>query len=180
MRPLILTANGDYFNLAEPEGEHFDISVIAQALSKINRFTGHTREFYSVAQHCVLVARNLPPHLALQGLLHDATEAYLGDVSAPLKAMLPDYRAIEARVEAALLAHFDLPPVLDPLVKRMDLVLLATEKRDLMPHNNGDAWAMLRGVECLPDRIVALPHAEAEAQFLSMYTRLTGRLRRVV
>lgn len=180
MNSTILTANGDYFDLLAPEQQHFDISVIASALSKLCRFTGHVRHFYSVAQHSVLVAHALPPELALQGLLHDAAEAYLGDVAAPLKALLHSYQALERHVEAALLRHFGLPAVLDPEVKRMDLVLLATEKRDLMPRNNGDAWALLRGVECLPTTIVPLPPGEAEAQFLITYLRLTSTLRRVV
>ena len=81
---------------------------IAHALSHICRFTGHTDQFYSVAQHSVLVSKLVPKQFALHALLHDATEAYLGDVSAPLKALLPQYKVLEAQVWESVVAHFGL------------------------------------------------------------------------
>lgn len=60
-----------------------NIMSIAAALSHINRFNGHQGQ-YNVAQHCVLVSRMLPDEWKLSGLLHDATEAYLGDVTSAL------------------------------------------------------------------------------------------------
>lgn len=139
MKGTILTNEGEYFRFGQPEDHCYTISEIAHALSHICRYTGHAREFYSVAQHSVLVSYLVPKPLALCALLHDASEAYLGDVSSPLKAMLPDYKAIEARVEKAIAEQYLLPYPLPPEVKHADLRMLMTEKRDLMPTNSRDA-----------------------------------------
>jgi 5'-deoxynucleotidase YfbR-like HD superfamily hydrolase len=115
--------------------EDVDIEEIAHALSMLCRFNGHCREFYSVAQHSVLIAQALPPDLALVGLLHDATEAYCGDMIRPLKRSMPAYREVEDRIWSVIAERFGLPQELPPDVKEADTRMLQTERRDLLaPH----------------------------------------------
>jgi uncharacterized protein len=102
----ITTSSGRFFDILKPEEYEYDIEEIATALSNLCRYTGHVNRFYSVAEHSVLVSRIVPEHLALAGLLHDASEAFLGDVSSPLKKLLPEYKAIENRVQQAIASSF--------------------------------------------------------------------------
>jgi len=168
MKHSIQTFGGRYFDLMFPEEQTYDIYDIAHALSNICRFTGHTSSFYSVAQHSVLVSMLVPDRLALKALLHDAAEAYLGDVAAPLKALLPAYRAIECRVEAALLASFNLDPTPDPIIKHADQRALVTEARDLMGRP-----ITLYSAEPTEYRITPLRPHEAEMVFLDRFHELT-------
>jgi 5'-deoxynucleotidase YfbR-like HD superfamily hydrolase len=172
MTPTILTFSGHYFDLMDPEHSEIRVTDIAHALSHICRFTGHTREAYSVAQHSIYVSHLVLPELALQALLHDAAEAYIGDVSSPLKALLPEYKLIEKRIEAAIFTRFGLPPQIDRLVKEADMVMLATERRDLMPQNRARWTCDEYQTTALP--IVPLPAAEAKAQFIARFLALGG------
>lgn len=168
MHATIQTASGRYANLIAPLPHHIDIGDIAHALSNICRFGGHTREFYSVAQHSVLVSRIVPPEHALTALLHDAPEAYVGDVTLPLKRLLPDYRTIEASIWLVIASNFGLPVDLPSCVKRADLVLLATERRDLMKEQD-TPWPVLDGVSPLPDWINPWMPTHARAEFEMRY-----------
>lgn len=177
MRPDILISNGEYFNLLAPEQSQFGIEEIAHALSHICRFTGHVREFYSVAQHAFYVSLIVPPDQAMAGLLHDAAEAFIGDVASPLKRLLPDYKSLERRVETAVFARFGLPAELSPEVKLADLCLLATEKRDLMPaHKDAWEWESIANVRPMPQTINPWQPSMAKQMFLCRYAELTGTL----
>ena len=138
----IQTFSGRRFDLAAPRADQVDLDDIAFALGKISRFTGHTVVPYSVAQHCLVVASLTPPALRLAALMHDAAEAYVGDMSTPLKAMIPEFKRIELGVEAAIRDKFSIADLDDPLVKRADLIALFWERRDLMgPGVHGQRWA---------------------------------------
>ena len=116
-----------------PEDIH--IEDIAASLSRICRFNGHLRhdvEHYSVAQHSVHVSHLVDPFFAREALLHDATEAYVGDMVRPLKVDLADYNEIERRVWIAVAERFNLPVNMSPRIKHADNVALATEFRDII------------------------------------------------
>lgn len=176
----ILTASGRYVDPLDLDPEDVVISDIAHALANQCRYSGHVREFYSVAEHSVRVAERLEaigagPEVALAGLLHDATEAYLVDLPRPLKAhpvFGATYRQAEAKLAKVIEWAFDLGVALDhPEIHRADMILLATERRDLMPPVG--EWKILDGVEPLDDEIVPWPPDKAREVFLAAFRRLT-------
>lgn len=153
----------------------FTIFDIAHALSLLCRFTGHCSVFYSVAQHSVSVSNMVPPEHGLAGLLHDAAEAFIGDVAKPLKMMLPDYQRIEARIEATVLSRFGLSPVLPRCVKDADYLMLRREQRDLMTDGQKHV-AYTPGIEPWQEAIVPLAPDYARRLFMDRYIALTGGL----
>lgn len=173
MKPSIKTVTGRYFDFVDLESNHVTIQDVAKGLSNCCRFSGQIEEFYSVAQHSVLVSYFVTPEFALAGLLHDSAEAYIHDISAPLKQLLPDYRAIEHRVDEFLMSHFGVRWD-NATVKAADLVALATEKRDLIHADDGtDYWSVIDGVK--PDPILIRPWAPkyARREFLARFVELT-------
>ena len=175
---VICTATGRYVRPLDLQPEDVAIEDVAHALSNLCRFSGHTRRFYSVAQHSVLVSRLLDgTGHERWGLLHDASEAYLIDLPRPLKhdSMLgPPYLAAEARARLTIAARFDLPLPLPDDVRDADSAMLAAERRDLMPQ--GPRWAMLRGVTPPDERVIGWEPWKAEAAFLARYEMLWGRV----
>lgn len=141
----ILTFLGKTIDLRAPDAQQIDPRDIAHALGQICRFGGHTSKFYSVAQHSCIVADLVPEEHKLAALLHDATEAYCGDVVQPLKQVLPAYRDIEQRFWISICERFWIDPLLPECVLQADMIALATERRDLM-QPTFDTWVCLDGV----------------------------------
>lgn len=153
----ILTHSGQKFDLLSPQPEQVNIHDIAHALSHLCRFNGHTSEFYSVAHHSLLVAsivhQRAPEH-TLIALLHDAHEAYTGDITRPLKIALNEITEgliseIEGNVHQAICAHFGIDPAIPDVVHEADMIALATERKHLM-HKDHGYWECLEGVEPHP------------------------------
>lgn len=167
--PWILTHTGKMFHLFEATPEEICIEDIAHALAHLCRFGGHTRRFYSVAEHCVMMSRVLP---TLECLLHDAAEAYVGDMVQPLKRQVELYRDVEADVAVAVARKFNLPVRVEPLIKTLDLRMLVTERNQLLGPRQD--WEVdLAGYEPLPFVLECLPPPLAKQQFLQRYQELT-------
>lgn len=168
MRPTIQTYTGLEFDVTRPDPALIRIEDIAHALSCMPRFAGHTRWFYSVAQHSVHVSQLVPPHLAKAALLHDAAEAYILDMPTPIKLMLPEYCEMEDSLMAAVSIALNFVGWVGAEVKHADMVALATEKRDLM--RNASWWSV--PVEPDDARIVPLLPQRAEQLFLARWAEV--------
>lgn len=141
------TFRGRLVDLLNPSLDDIDFVDIARGLAQSTRFTGATWSPYTVAQHSVIVANLLPERLRIHGLLHDAPEVYIGDITSPLKRSLekklPGFRAALDAIEAPFLeliyqkAGVAMPTTEEgELVLRADLTALAIEQRDLMISDN--------------------------------------------
>lgn len=171
----IITRSGRYFDFVDPKPEQIATEDLAWGQAMTCRFGGQSLHFYSVAQHARLVSEIVPPGHAFAALMHDAAEAYVGDMVGPLKQLCPDFKAIEKRVEAAIFAKYGIALPLDPCIKHADLRLLRTEQRDLTS-GTGDDWNGLDAYPPLETGIVAEPPYLAARRWLSAFHRLSGGL----
>lgn len=139
---MIITYSGKVFDYNNIEVESIEIEDIFHSLVRLNRFIGHSKRTYSVAEHslyCYLMAckLNYSTKNKLQVLMHDFAEAYMGDCPSPLKKLLPQFIIIEEEVEQAIYKKFELPKPTDEeyaLIKRIDRTMLVIEMRDLTLH----------------------------------------------
>lgn len=133
----IQTYTGKQIFPLDPRPNVYDIIDIAAALSKLTRYSGHCLRFYSVAEHCVLMARKardlgLDNRTCRAMLLHDASEAYLIDVPRPIKGALGNYVEIEDGLMAAIAPRFGFDWPLPPIVKTFDTNILNDEMSQAM------------------------------------------------
>jgi len=182
------TSSGRRYYPADPRSGDFDIEDIAHALSLQCRFGGHVRRHYSVAEHCVHVSYECCGRYALDGLLHDASEAYLVDVPRPARASLAGYAEMEAQLmdcvedrfglgDRSKLGRYKMPACVVTADERM----LATEARDLMPQDGPGrvkGWSLSHAP--YSHLFVRRPwsHAKAKRRFLRRYRELTWQTTR--
>ncbi len=171
----VQTFTGRQFWPMDPHEDDIDIQDIAHALSMMCRFNGHCRDFYSVAQHSVHVAEVVAERGyrkdTLTALLHDAAEAYFGDITRPVKHGIGgEIARIEGKLEMAIANKFGLHYPFPPIVKEIDDILLVTEKRDVMTQSQRK-WNLR--AEPLEQRIVPWDWRWARSRFLEMYHKLT-------
>lgn len=129
-------ASGRKFWPMDPRSDEVFIEDIAHSLSLQCRYAGHCLRFYSVAEHSVHLARHLRwqgVDVALWGLLHDASEAYLVDVPRPVKPHLPGYKEAESKVMDAVCQRFGLSPAMPPQVHEADMRIVADELANMAP-----------------------------------------------
>ena len=170
--PTILLQSGTYFHMLDPANSRFTIEDIAHGLAHTCRFAGQCSRFYSVAEHCVLASHVVAPEFALRTLMHDAAEAFIGDVTRPLKSLLPAYKAIERTIETAIAERFDIGDWNVAEIKAADLEMLAAEQQAMMPAI-GDNWAVLAGVTPAPIEFAFWRPHTARRAFLDRYVELT-------
>ncbi len=154
---LTRTFTGKTVNPMYLTPKDIDIRDIAHALSRICRFGGHFAGFCSVAEHSVNVSKHVPAHLALDGLLHDAAEAYLGDMIRPLK-MLPAMKAFRDALENAervIAEFFGIYPFMLAHIKE------------------ADNFALVLEISSFTDREAGLLPDDAELLFMSRFVELT-------
>lgn len=169
------TYTGKAFWPLDPRPEEVDPLDIARALSMICRYGGHTSRFYSVAEHCVLMSEAVAPEHALWALLHDATEAYVGDMIRPLKRMMPAYAQAEDALMAVICHRFGLDPVCPAEVKDADNRILVNERKALMVTPPPHPWAAIEDLEPLPVTIHGWSPSQASGVYYArLYDLLDG------
>lgn len=178
----IVTCNMSmHFDLDNFKEGNVDLRFIALSLSKLCRFTGHTgttpTSFYSVAQHSVIMAQSIllvtgNPIVAMQALMHDASEAYIGDIISPLKRKVKDIvKPIEDNIEQVIFKALHIPYPLDPLVKKVDINICQYELEFIVnpqPQyaNKFDFWNPEKSFEefmTMYDRIRSLIAVDSES-----------------
>lgn len=157
-----------------PNMDDVCIEDIAHALSNQCRFTGHSNSFYSIAQHSVLVSYLCDHKDALYGLLHDASEAYICDLSSPLKrsGLFENYKNFEKTLQSIIYKKFGLSEQEPVSVKEADVRMLYTEARDLFNEIHLD-WEWIK--EPYPFKIEALPPGESKDLFLNRFKELFNK-----
>lgn len=139
--------NAGILDVLNPDPERIRIEDVAHALAFLCRFNGHVRFHYSVAQHSLhvaaLVAERHGPELALTALMHDAPEAFLGDMISPLKALMPDFKRIEEGLARTMAEKFHLRFPEPAEVKAADLAILAAERDQVIAPTDRTAWREL-------------------------------------
>jgi uncharacterized protein len=178
--PYLQTVSGRWVNPFDPDPAQLDAGDIARALANQCRFGGHSRVFYSVAQHCVIVSRVVEERGGdvedvFAALMHDAGEAYLGDMPHPLKhrsALGAAFRDAEAQLEEAIRDRFNIKSNV-PEVKAVDRALLATERRAFSAEIWH--WPELEDVEPLDLELTAWSPDQAADEFAKRYAELEAR-----
>ena len=165
-RDFITTWTGKRFNPLKPDATKVDIRDIAHALSQLCRFGGHCTKFYSVAEHSILVSRMVPPEEELAALLHDAAEAYIGDMVTPLKKHMKQFCDAEKPVLETIFSALNVLMSEDYMIKEADHSAFLLE-----------AHALLSNTEGIPEsdvseKIHCYSPKEAEENFLKRYYEL--------
>lgn len=152
------------FSLEAMDPETISIMDIAHALSMVPRWGGHIPRFYSVAEHSMRVAELVPDQHQLAALLHDASEAYLGDLCKPFKNLMPDYQRIEDKLMQVIATKYGFEYPLHKDVKVADHIILLKEW-DWFKTDNGEEYPMWH----------PLTPEQAKKGFLTMYRRIVHK-----
>ena len=172
----IRTRSGGWFDYANPQQDQFTLEDIAGGLSKVCRYGGQCSSFYSVAEHsfhCACAAEDLKlcASAQLAVLMHDAAEAFIGDMPKPLKIMLPDFSALEEKIEGIIAGKFGID--FDGnyrVIRQIDREMLICEKKQLF--TNDTPWRGEAGTRELKIMVECWTPAKAEVFFMRRANRL--------
>lgn len=159
-KDCIRTHSGIYMNVFEPKAEMVAIEDIAISLSRMPRFAGHLSEPYSVAEHSWLCCGMASIERKKEALLHDASEAYLMDIPAPIKKRLGNYKKIEDGLMRVIAAKFGFEYPLSEEVKKIDKLMMEKE------------WDVLMLEKKRNVAFVCFPPKDAEEIFLETFYKL--------
>lgn len=178
--PTIKTYSGYTLNFLAPKPGMIFVDDIAQGLSQVCRFAAQSSEFYSVAQHSVLVSRLVPQKYARWGLMHDAAEAFMGDMARPLKRLIPQYKELEIRLMKAIAERFDLPWPQPDCVKEADQVALALEGSKFMAGREDEYGISTLGkqIGMAVNAVFSATPREGRTMFLDRYFDLWKKKRK--
>lgn len=166
------TFTGKMLDFRSPQIEDIDIIDIAHGLSNVCRFSGQSNHFYSVAEHSVLVSQLVPDEFKLDALLHDATEAYMGDIPSPLKQICFQYRNVETVLFTAIAKKFELISDMPRCVEEADLQMLACERLQVFTHKR--KWGgFMDAMQPAQKTLFFFKPVNAMAYFLETYNELT-------
>jgi 5'-deoxynucleotidase YfbR-like HD superfamily hydrolase len=171
----IETYSGQMFDILDPQPETIVIEDIAHALSQNCRFTGHTKYVYTVGQHSLLASYLVPDEYRLEALMHDASEAYVADLSRPLKHFTPVgpvYFPIEENIMQAIACKFKFNWPMSEAVKRADNLMLYAEKAALLsPMEWPTKWG--DSEDAAQIAIIEMSSRAVEKWFLERFNKLT-------
>jgi|AntRauTorcE11897_2_1112592.scaffolds.fasta_scaffold13745_4 5'-deoxynucleotidase YfbR-like HD superfamily hydrolase len=186
------TNTKNFIDPLKPKQSNIDIEEIAESLSNTCRFNGHCKLFYSVAEHSLNTLKlgeflagedlqKLTPQEQLQFLLHDATEAYVGDLIKPLKNLIPLFEEIENRFWKVIAKKYKVPVEWHPLLDRADKTCYAIEATHL---RKGETF--VRALEDVPydlhpKYLEKIPiwgysHQVAKNKFLATYASIIKQI----
>ncbi len=170
MRNEVSTRSGILFNFVNIDQDNILLDDIVWSLSMICRFAGSCSFFYSVAEHSVNVGSCLPNHLRKAGLMHDAAEAYIGDIVTPIKQHCQLIQEIEDNVLKAIFNKFEItwPSESEWLsIKDADKRMLAREALVLVPHS--ETWDYLKDIDPAKRLIIGFSPESARERFLEKF-----------
>lgn len=173
----LLLPSGNFWDFQNPAGSNFTVADIAHNLSNICRFNGACEEFYSVAQHSVLVSYLVPLEQQLDALFHDKAEFVYGDMTTWLKSLCPDYVALLNEADDIMADKLGIARGMTPEIKHADYQMLALEKMVLYPRSDSlDGFHHIVDIEPPFGEIVLLPMPprEARALFMNRYFELAA------
>lgn len=166
--------SGEKFWPLDPRPDEVHITDIAHSLSLICRYNGHASRFVSVAEHCYRLSYAVEPEHARWALMHDAAEAYVGDMVRPLKQFMPEFSEVEDRVLAVIASRFGLAMPIPDVVHEADTRYLLDERAAMLP-NTRHPWG-IEELEPLGIEVTGMAPETAEVVFLSRFYELFGNV----